>query len=135
MALRKTKDKEADKVYECTTGFVTEVSGVPWAPRVGDRVAGDHEARVRCPQYFIEASSPTMPNEAPVSRDDSNEHPPSSKAKPVKMVRAKRQVKAEGVVTPDGKFGMKGLTIIEAGETIPETHPVYTHNKDAFTKA
>jgi hypothetical protein len=134
---RKTKEAEATPAaFECVESFSTIIDGAPVALRLGTRVAADHPAYAIAPGYFRPINSADIGNNY---GDSGAEHiaEPAPKAKPKpkpKLMRAKRTVSVDGIVTPDGRYWQEGRTVIEAGQEVPADHPIVKNNKGAFEK-
>jgi len=130
MARRKAEQDET--LYECVEPHVAGVDGEEYAFKLGDRVEGHHPARRKNPMYFAPfGSSVGRPRHLGTNlavEADEPEPPP----KPKRMVKAKRNLRVEGVVMPGG--WAPGLTVINAGDLYPHDHPVVQANKRDFEK-
>jgi hypothetical protein len=116
-----------NELYEVVEAASIGAAGRIWNLRVGDCLPAKHPVLAANPSLFraVGSGHPTQLQSEPA------EEPKPEK--PVHMFRAKKTVSVEGCWLPSG-FQVPGRTIIEAGETVPESHPILKNNKKDFER-
>jgi hypothetical protein len=98
------------QVYECIEASSIGADGRIWNLRRGDRVAAKHPALTANPSLFkaVDSGHPTKIQSAPTEQPEQ---------KPVQMVRARRNLRIEGILV-GGSFWTRGLTTINEGDEL-----------------
>jgi hypothetical protein len=125
---RKEKTKPPVEVWEVREPHACEVNGEKYALRIGDRVPEGHPTLLANRHFFRPFAEPTV-GLARAIRDEPRTEPPPPK--PERMFRARRNLRLSGVSFPGG-LTAPGMTVIQEGEVLPESHPAVSARRKDF---